>query len=556
MKQQDEKPQSLVSSKRSTVPGSNEDLADIAAVDFDTPDSAAVNPGANVNNQADFPAGSKQRTAPWWYSQFNLMFATFGLLAVAALLFVMLVPSPEINEQAIRQAAQVNTELEISDSETPWVQSQRAETRSDSQSILQNLLTNKKKLENKGVLVWAPERYQQALDMAAQGDEFYKQQNFESAIAAYQSSSDKMESLYQFLPNLIATQLAEGEAAIRAGKASLAEQKFNAVMKLDSGNLAASLGLNRAMKLNEVLALIRGADGDESDFLKSGNIEDLLASEQKLEEAKAIDGLFKLTNQSLQRVHLAIVDKRFNLAMTDAYQALFAYQYGAARKAFAEALRIKPGDSSAASALQQSLAADKTTSMKSLLANARAFEKSEEWASAKSNYQTVLQRDSSQVGAKLGVIRSGARQQLDEQIRLVLGDTLAFSRDQKNNQASSLLADARAIKTKGTLLSQQIAQLETALALADRSVKISLLSDNFTDVSLQRTGSRAIKFGSFVKKNLSLKPGRYVVTGVRLGYRDVRTQIELHVQGEAAQSFTIVCDEPLRTSAVISSDRG
>ena len=529
----------------------------IGALEFDAPTRAS---GRSSDAETRTSLGSRlvpqsqQTGTPWWYSQFYLMIAAFGLLALAAILFVILVPTPTVDENAIRQASQNNAESATAKSDAPWTQSQQAEARSDSQSILQNLLTSKKELQNKGVLEWAPERYQQALDLATQGDELYTQQDFKSAIAAYQLSADEMDSLYELLPKLIITQLAEGQAAIREGKAALAERIFTAVMKLDSGNLSASLGLDRARKLDQVLQLITAAKVEEADFLISGNIQDLLSARQKLQDAKLIDEYYKPVDQGLQRVQLSIVDKRFKVAMTDAYQALFKNQYGPARKAFAKALRIKPGDGFAASALQQSLAADKTTTLKGLLANARVFEKNEEWASAKSNYQTVLQRDPSQVNAKMGMIRAGARQQLDEQIRQILADTLAFSRDEANSQATKLLVDAKAIKTKGVLLSEQITQLENALAQAGKSVKVSLLSDNFTAVSLQKIGSKPIKFGSFVKKNIALKPGRYVATGVRLGYRDVRTEIELYVKGEVIQSFTIMCNEPLKISVSLSSD--
>jgi hypothetical protein len=484
------------------------------------------------------------------------MLATFGLLALAAVLFIILLPAPTVDENTIRQASQKGASATISNSDAPWTQSQQAEARSDSQSILQNLLTSKKELENKGVLVWAPQRYQQALDLAEHGDEFYKQQDFKNAISAYQSSADEMESLYELLPKLIATKLSDGQQAIRAGKAELAEQLFTEVMKLDSGNLTASLGLDRAKKLDQVFELIAGAKADETSFLVSGDIQELLSAQQKLQDAKVIDEFYTPIDQGLQRVQSSIIDKQYKLAMTDAYQALFTNQYGTARKAFAKALRIKPGDRSAASAQQQSLAADKTTSLKGLLANARSFEKNEEWASAKSNYQTVLQRDPSQVSAKLGVIRTGARQQLDEQIRLLLGDILSFSRNEANSKAIRLLADAKAIKNKGALLSQQITQLDNALTQAGESVKVSLLSNSFTDVSLQKIGSKPIRFGSFTKKNIALKPGRYVATGVRLGYRDVRTEIELYVKGEVVQSFTIKCDEPLKISAKLSRNQG
>jgi hypothetical protein len=52
-------------------------------------------------------------------------------------------------------------------------------------------------------------------------------------------------------------------------------------------------------------------------------------------------------------------------------------------------------------------------------------------------------------------------------------------------------------------------------------------------VSVQRVGN----FGAFTRRELSLKPGRYVAIGSRAGYRDVR------------QEFTVM---PSSTTVIVS----
>ena len=538
----------------------------IKALAFEAPggsnalDRADANPGPDPGkhetaaNQAKFPGASLSagNSARWWHSQFNLMLAVFGLLTVAAILFVLMAPPPEVNHGSMATAARVTSDSSTPGSQAPWSQGQLAQARSESQTILANLLASKKTLLQKDVLLWAPERYQQALDIAVQGDEYYKQQDYAGAISSYQSASDQMDSLFSLLPGIIDARLSEGEIAIREGKSELAKQKFEQVLLLDQSNVAAASGLDRAGKLDRVLQLIASANSDEADFAEGGDLEDLMAAEQKLLEAKVIDKLYQPIDQNLARVRSAVVYKRFKIAMTKGYQQLFANRYSAARKTFSQALKIMPGDSSAAMALQQSLASDKTASLSSLLAEAKTYEKQEEWASAQSNYQTVLQRDPNQVGAKLGNIRSGARSRFDLQIRDVLANTLSFGRSEQKSKASLVLADAQAISSKGPKLLQQISRLETALSQSDIAMKVSLQSDELTEVSLQKAGSKVIKLGKFSSRNLSLKPALYIVRGVRLGYQDVRTEIELYPGGKGVKSISVRCNQPIKQLAVES----
>ena len=67
-----------------------------------------------------------------------------------------------------------------------------------------------------------------------------------------------------------------------------------------------------------------------------------------------------------------------------------------------------------------------------------------------------------------------------------------------------------------------------------------LTSDSTTDVTLFRVA----KLGVFDKTAVSLKPGRYIVAGTRMGFRDVRVEFTVTGQG-LDQPISISCNEAI-----------
>ena len=63
-----------------------------------------------------------------------------------------------------------------------------------------------------------------------------------------------------------------------------------------------------------------------------------------------------------------------------------------------------------------------------------------------------------------------------------------------------------------------------------------LVSDNATDVTVYRVG----RLGSFERRALQLRPGRYTIVGSRAGCRDVRKEIVLDA---GMAPVTIRCEE-------------
>jgi len=490
----------------------------------------------------------------WWHSQFNLMLTVFGLLAVAALLFVSLSPAPQNSSDTVRlvkQDGSVSAQATSSfvKEEAPWDETRRAQARTDSQVILSGLLNTKKSLEAKGVKEWAPELYQQALSFADEGDQFYKQQDYRSAIERYESAAQQMEELQVRLPAIIQENIRAGLVALDEGKSLLAKQKFQKALTLDANNISALEGLGRAENLDEVLELFAQGEQLEQNFLTNDELDIIEQAKQYFEKAYDLDDRYQPAKESINRVSTLIEDKQYRQFMSKGFKHLFARQYASSRTAFSNALKIKPNDVTANGAYRQSLASNRSASISSLLNAAKQQESNEQWTQALANYRVVLQRDSNQVSAKLGQIRAGARQELDNRLEAVLSDQLSLAKASVNQKAQSALNDARAIINKGPRLEQQIRQLELAMNQLDQSIKFVFSSDQETQITLIKAGANKVDLGKFKTKSLALKPGRYVLRGVRIGYQDVRKELEVLPGTVDVQSISIQCTQPINRTA-------
>lgn len=525
----------------------------IEAEEFQAPGSSpAVGVPSTQGNGFGRGQISNASDAPWWHSQFNLMLCVFALLAIAALLFVSLTPAPTLTKPSTIIDAQGNStqgDSSVAGSSqepvAPYSESEREQARADSQDVLSELLETKKALEEKDVKSWAADAYDAALSLAEQGDVAYQQQEYASAIELYKRSVSDLESIYDLIPNELNRRVADGLVAIQQGKSELAKSLFQSALSLDQNHVPALQGMQRVKTLGEVLALVAAAAVDEQSFTNSDDLSDIQQAKQKYQQALDLDGAASSAKSGLARSGELETDKHYRLAMSAGFNALFARRYSQARAQFNSALQHKPADPTARTALRQALASDQRTSIRSLLSQAKTFEKSEQWGSALSNYQTVLQRDPNQVSAKVGRIRSQARVELNQQINDVLSDPLALSKTTARDHALKVLGDAKGISKKGTVLNDQIASLEGALKQIDSTVKVTIASDSLTQVSLKKAGAKRISLGKFTAKNLALKPGRYTLIGTRLGFQDKRTDLELRPVGDKVQSFTIVCNEQI-----------
>ena len=549
MTSRDNKPISIEPSGFEAPSAKNDDIQSSASSTLGTSNGLS-------NSIVSNPALLVKKGAPWWHSQFNMMLCAFALLAAMSLLVVALIPKPEASSVNIVLTSTGESRLsrvsisESEDSNAPWDERRRQQARSDAQDILSELLILKKDLEAMDVIRWAKEEFGSALAQADAGDEYYKNKNFAKALNSYSDARAALQRLDEFIPKELSQRVVAGNDALKEGKSSLAKEKFQHALILDQNHIPALRGLDKANSLDRLLALVESAELDEQDFANKDDVDSLISAEQKYQQALAFDSQSNLVNEGQQRVAQKLLDKRYRLAMSNGFNALFSGRFNQAKHGFSKALSLKPNDATAMAAYRQSLASDKRSSLSSLINNAKVLEKNEDWSQALSTYQAILQRDPNQISAKLGVIRSRARNELDQSIQELLQDTLALSKASQRVEAEQIVNDARAIKRKGTVLKSQIVELEAVFKGLDTSLKVEFRSDTFTDVYLVKVGSKKIKLGTFAQKKMALKPGRYVLSGSRLGYVDVRHEIDLHAGSSDVIKLLIACETPINASVV------
>ena len=108
----------------------------------------------------------------------------------------------------------------------------------------------------------------------------------------------------------------------------------------------------------------------------------------------------------------------------------------------------------------------------------------------------------------------------------------------KERKPTEMLNQAEGIEPKGPRLNHQLEAFRQLVKEAQIQIKVTLVSDNLTEVSVYRVR----RLGRFTAQELLLRPGRYTVVGTREGYKDVRQEI-LVKPGEAPPKVTIACRE-------------
>jgi tetratricopeptide (TPR) repeat protein len=417
--------------------------------------------------------------------------------------------------QAMPAAKPAATETDAS----PWSEAQLAKLRKKAQDVLAELLDVQAGLEERGVQLWAAEEFTQASAIAMAGDELYKSREFEQATTRYEEALAAMLALEQGLPERMAALLEQARQAIESGDQQQADTTLDQAQLIEPGSAPLATLRQRAAVLPQLLPLLEQAAAAEQNG-------DLAGAQQSLQQATALDTQHLRARDELQRVTAAHRTQRFNDAMSEGYAALDEGRFDSARKAFRAAATLQEGSSEAASALQEVAVAETAYRLSRLKKSGQRLEDKEQWQQAVKAYEDAQQIDGNVLFAAEGLKRSRARAGLDKQFRKVLEQPQRLSDVSVANATEQLLRQAGKITPRGTLLDQQINQLNVLLQQANTPVAVTLLSDMETEVILLKVK----KLGRFAQQELTLRPGTYTATGRRNGYRDVR------------QSFTVVHD--------------
>ena len=233
-------------------------------------------------------------------------------------------------------------------------------------------------------------------------------------------------------------------------------------------------------------------------------------------------------------------DDAYAKAAGEGFAALGAGQLEKARRAFEKARALRPDGPEARDGLRRVEEARAAHGRAVRRADAEDLEDEERWQDALDAYDAILRQDSSLAWAQEGRARAGSRLQLGDSLQALIDHPERLSNPGLRDEAAALLQTAEQQQQTGPVLRTQIARLTNLLPGVDRPVRLSLVSDSRTQVAIQSVGS----FGSFARRDIQLKPGRYTVIGTRDGFREVRRDITV-TPGKEYLTVNVSCSEPI-----------
>jgi len=186
-------------------------------------------------------------------------------------------------------------------------------------------------------------------------------------------------------------------------------------------------------------------------------------------------------------------------------------------------------------------AADGDQRYASARGHALNLESQERWEDAARAWSALLRQNHSLEFAEDGLARAQARLDLDDALQGMLDrPDRIYNSQQVRDRAEAILQAARAVPEPGPVLSEQITHLSALLpAASGKPLHVVLLSDSVTQVEIPGVGA----FGSFARRDIDLRPGRYTAIGSRDGYRDVRRDFVVSAERENA-AVRVSCNQP------------
>jgi tetratricopeptide (TPR) repeat protein len=408
-----------------------------------------------------------------------------------------------------------------------------AQIKSATDEVLGDLLSALERLKYRGIERWGGQPYLDALDVYAEGDRAYLSNDYRLAYQRYRRATSMLDPFFDRIDQVFEETLAAAQEAFDNGNHREAVRLFDLAVAVTPGNAVAEAGLKRALSLESVLRLMDQGLQFETDL-------ELDAAKQTFEQALELDPAWDPARVALQRIKESIRLLSFEQRMTEGLDALAAGAYETARAAFNAAKSLNPNSRQPADGLLQVDQEVRLSRIRQLESQATTLDDNEEWETAIALYSDILEIDGDLQFAQEGLVRAQSRAALHNTLQSYISNPDALSKPATMQQATNVLLGLSRVSPIGPRLGDQKGQLTRLLKRAATPLKVMLVSDSATSVSIFRIG----KLGSFSTHELDLRPGIYVATGSRAGYRDVR--LEFRVAPEVEMKPVVVqCEEQI-----------
>jgi tetratricopeptide (TPR) repeat protein len=412
----------------------------------------------------------------------------------------------------------------------PFEATQRERARQQAQASLSRFVELQITLEeDMHVQKWASAEFQEVLATAHQGDRLFIDQKYDEALAHYEAGSEALRELVEYGDRRFESAMREGIDALNALDAARAAAAFASAAEIFPEATPLAEARQRLEVLPRVQAELRAAQ-------RAHDRGDYTAARSHFAAVQQLDPAAPGVRQALGELEGILSDHAFEALLSDGYAALANQRYAAARASFARALERRPNDPAAVDGQRQVREAETLSRIEALRTRAMALVADENWAAAQVTFTEILEIDPNLKFARDGKAQATQMTELTTSIDGILNDPGRLSAPAAFTDAVALFRRAVDITEAFPALTDRLDRMEALLADAAQPVMIELTSDGQTRITVSHVGD----IGSFERRTLGLRPGRYVLTGSRDGCRDVRKEV---LVGRETQVIDIRCEQ-------------
>lgn len=258
-----------------------------------------------------------------------------------------------------------------------------------------------------------------------------------------------------------------------------------------------------------------------------------------LEQILQIAPDYEPAEAALTRLKAQVEEEAFNRQMTIFYKSLASRDSSGAQLALKALKEIDESHSQIKQAEKLLAELKETLLIDSLGTKAESYAKDEKWLEALATYREILALAPDLLLAANGRDIAARRLELDTKLEDLLQNPKRLQDEEIRQTGTELLDYASQIEHRTPRLASQISQLQALVDEMNTEVRLTIESDNQTNITIYHVGN----LGRFFSRNLNLTPGTYTVVGSRIGYRDIRRVIEIKTSGD--KLLTIICSEPI-----------
>ncbi|MBV1905755.1 MAG: hypothetical protein KUG75_06735 [Pseudomonadales bacterium] len=414
----------------------------------------------------------------------------------------------------------------------PFEQLDKQRARKSTEKTLAEFVKLQIKLEDSmQVKLWATDAYAEAIAIANQGDALFIKTDYKASMFKYQQGSDALQTLVNQGDSLFSKAILEAKEALAQLDAATAKKAFKRAQDIHPGDPELQKGLIRANNMPQALKARKMAQK----YLQN---KQYLQAKKAFQKVQSLDPGILGIEQQISDITLAINEQNFRKYISEAYAALNAENFEKAEKSFQLADKIKPGHASITAGQRQLKSAILLSSIAAIKATALSHIAAEQWTELPATYKTALKLDANLKFAKDGLVQARKRALIDIAMDNIIAQPEALSSDSIYTEAQLTYNRALKISNRGPRLQSQIQSVKTILDIAASPIPVQLKSDNLTEVSIVRRG----RVGIFRSKTIDLRPGSYIFTGSRPGYRDIRKSIDIT---HTVNSIVVQCEEAI-----------